>query len=89
MHREPGDEALLPARGAVLIEEFCRATGLGQNVVQRLMRSEQLEGGLWKDEERTRPFGILDDALPSRSALIALGLPVRDDYDPESLRPDE
>ena len=41
---------------------------------------------MWRDEELERPFGIFDDALPSRQALTDLGLPVRDDYDPEGLR---
>ncbi|UMG91400.1 hypothetical protein [Nocardioides sp. TF02-7] len=86
MGDEPGDEPLLHARGVLLIEDFCRASGLDQETVQRLLRSGDLEGGLWRDEERTRPFGIFDDQLPSRAALMALGLPVSDDYEPEALR---
>ena len=50
------------------------------------MRNDLLDISMWMDEERTRPFGIFDDALPSRQSLAALGLPVRDDYDPDTLR---
>jgi hypothetical protein len=67
-------------------EDFCRSTGLDHVTVKNLMRSELLDTSLWKDKEHTRPFGIFDDALPSRQALVAMGLPVRDDYDPEALR---
>ncbi|HEX4472030.1 MAG TPA: hypothetical protein VH085_08680 [Nocardioides sp.] len=50
------------------------------------MRTELLDISLWRDTERTRPFGIFDDALPSREALAAMGLPVRNDYHPEAMR---
>jgi len=86
MGADPGEKPLLRGRGVLLIEDFCRASGLGLDTVQSLMRSGRLEGGLWRDQERTRPFGIFDDVLPSRSALTAMGLPVRDDYEPETLR---
>ncbi len=89
MSAEPGDKPLFSARGVLLIEDFCRASGLDQRTVQNLMRTGSLEGGLWRDEERTRPFGIFDDVLPSRSALAAMELPVRDDYEPEMLRSHE
>ena len=29
---------------------------------------------------------IFDDALPSRDELVVMGVPVRDDYDPQALR---
>jgi hypothetical protein len=67
-------------------ETFCRGTGLDPATVENLMRTERLEGGLWRDKERTSPFGIFDDVLPSRQALAAMGLSIRDDYDPEALR---
>jgi hypothetical protein len=41
---------------------------------------------MWQEEKLTRPFGIFDDALPLREELVARGLSVRDDYDPELLR---
>lgn len=53
------------------------------------MRTNLVEVALWKDAELTRPFGIFDDALPSRRALAAMRLPIRDDYDPEALHSHE
>jgi hypothetical protein len=54
--------------------------------VENLMRTDLRDVSTWSDQELTRPFGIFDDALPSRQAPAALGLAVRDDYDPEALR---
>ena len=48
--------------------------------------TQLLDISLWRDKEHTRPFGIFDDGLPSRQALATMGLPVKDDYDPEALR---
>lgn len=70
----------------LLFEDFCRSTGLDRVTVENLMRTELLDISMWRDEELKRPFGIFDDALPSRQELAALGLPVRNDYDPEALR---
>ena len=67
-------------------EEFCRSTGLDRFTAENLMRNELLDISLWMDEELTHPFGIFHDALPSWQSLAALGLPVRDDYDPDALR---
>ena len=86
MGAEPGEESLLRGRGVLLFEDFCRASGLDEDTVSSLMRTGRLGGGLWRDEEQTLPFGIFDDVLPSRAALTAMGLPVRDDYDPEAHR---
>lgn len=83
---EPGRKPLLDGRGVLQFEDFCRSTGLDQLTVENLMRTELLDISMWRDEDRVRPFGIFDDALPSRQALAALGLPVRDDYAPEALR---
>ena len=83
---EPGDKPLLRGRGVLLIEDFCRASGLDQDTVQSLMRTGHVQGGLWSDEEQTRPFGIFDDLLPSREDLVAFGLPVSSDYEPDTLR---
>jgi hypothetical protein len=44
---------------------------------------------LWTATEPTRPVGIFDDLLPSLEALTAMGLQVRDGYDPEALRSSE
>ncbi|WP_155992780.1 hypothetical protein [Nocardioides sp. URHA0020] len=54
--------------------------------MENLMRTELHDVSLWSDEERPRPFGIFDDALPTRQELISLGLSVTDDYDPETHR---
>ncbi len=50
------------------------------------MRTRRLGGGLWTTDEPARPYGIFDDELPSPEALAAIGVLVRDDYDPDSLR---
>lgn len=68
------------------VEDFCRGTGLDPATVENLMRNELLDISMWTDEKLTRPFGIFDDLLPSRQSLAALGLPVREDYDPDALR---
>ena len=86
MEREPSRKPLLEGRGVLHFDDFCRSTGLDHATVENLMRTELFNISMWRDEELTRPFGIFDDALPSREALAALGLPVRDDYDPEGLR---
>ncbi len=67
-------------------DDFCRSTGLDHATVENLMRTDLFAISMWRDEERTRPFGIFDDALPSREELVARGLPVKEDYDPEVLR---
>jgi hypothetical protein len=67
-------------------EDFCRSTGLDHVTVENLMRTQLLDISLWRDKEHTRPFGIFDDGVPSRQALATMGLPVKDDYDPEALR---
>ncbi len=84
--KTPGRKPLLDSRGVLLFEDFCRSTGLDRVTVENLMRNELLDISMWMDEELTRPFGIFDDALPSWQSLAALGLPVRDDYDPDALR---
>jgi hypothetical protein len=86
MSGEADRKPLLRGRGVVEFEDFCRSTGLDQATVENLMRTELLDISMWRDEELTRPFGIFEDALPSRVALAALGLTVSDDYDPEGLR---
>lgn len=70
-------EPLPSNRGVVPFDAFCRSTGLDHAAVEHLMRTELLEVSVWKDEELTRPFGIFDDALPSRQVLKTLRLPLR------------
>ncbi len=67
-------------------EDVCRSTGLDQATVDELLRTGHLEGAMVGAKGSTRVVAILDDKLPSREALAALGLPVRDDYDPDALR---
>lgn len=50
------------------------------------MRAGRLDGVLWTPEEPSHPVGIFDDVLPSMETLAAMGLQVKDDYDPEALR---
>jgi len=80
---------VLHGRGVLQFEDFCRSTGLDPETVENLMRTELLDISLWRDKEHTRPFGIFDDSLPTRPKLAAMGLSVRDDYDPEALRSHE
>ena len=75
--------------GFLLIEDFCRSTGLDQLTVEELFRTGRLGGALARAEDNARPAAIFDDRLPSREALAAMGLPIRDDYDPEALRTHE
>lgn len=77
---------LLPSRGVLRIEDFCRHTGLDEDEVVVLMRSDEVDS-LWKEDGR--PFGIFDDALPTPEHLRALGLAVSESYDPERLRSHE
>ena len=86
MGTQPDREPVLGGRGAVLIEDFCRSTGLERVEVEHLLRTSLGAAALWVDEEMTRPFGIFADMLPSREALSALTLRVSEDYDPEALR---
>lgn len=86
MGGEPASRPPLRGRGVLRFEDFCRSTGLDRITVENLMRTELLSVSMWRDEELTRPLGIFDDALPSQQALVALGLPVRDDYNPDALR---
>jgi len=77
---------LLSGRGGVLIVDFCLSTGLDRDTVEELVRAGRLEGGLSTHKEPIRSGVIFDDALPSRDELVAMGVPVRDDYDPQALR---
>ena len=86
MTTEPTAKPLLHGRGVLLVDDFCRSTGLGQDTVVDLMRTELRAAALWRGEELTDPFGIFDDMLPSREALVALGLEVRSGYEPDALR---
>ena len=86
MDERPVTKPLLSGRGMLRIEDFCRSTGLAQTTVEELMRTGRLDGVLWTATEPTRPVGLFDDVLPSPGALAAMGLQVRDDYDPDALR---
>jgi hypothetical protein len=85
---EQGQErkALLTGRGGVLIADFCLNTGLDRATVENLVRTGRLEGGLSTKREPMYSGIIFDDALPSRNELVAMGVSVRDDYDPQALR---
>ena len=76
---------LLPARGSVLIDDFCLNTGLDRDTVENLVRTGRLQGWLWTSRDPIRPWSIFEDALPTREALVALGVPVADDYNPDAL----
>jgi hypothetical protein len=83
---DEGKRPLLQGRGALLAEDFCRHTGLDQQMVDELMLTGRSDGALVSESDPNRVAMIFDDALPSREALAAMGLPVREDYDPDALR---
>src|SRR5580765_3302055 len=72
--------------GGLLVEDFCRHTGLDQETVDELLRTGRLEGALVREADPTHVVMIHDDLLPTRESLIAMGLPVKDGYEPEALR---
>ncbi len=78
------DPDLRDGSGAILVADFCRATGLDEPTVAGLMRAGTLEGSLF--DGAGRPFGLIDHTLPSAARLRELGLAVREDYDPEEHR---
>jgi hypothetical protein len=82
----PERKPLLPASGCLRLDDFCLNTGLDRDTVEDLVRTGRLQGWLWTSKEPIRPWSVFYDALPSRAALVALGLPVREDYDPQALR---
>ena len=86
MRKSQGRKPLLQGHGALLVEDFCRYTGLDQETVDGLMRDGHLAGALVRESDPDHVAMIRDDALPSRDALADLGLPVRDDYDPDAHR---
>ncbi|MCW2790924.1 MAG: hypothetical protein JWO76_22 [Nocardioides sp.] len=67
-------------------EDFCLNTGLDRDVAADLMRTGRLRGTWSSATEPRRPVSVFMDDLPSREALVAMGLPVRDDYDPGAPR---
>ena len=86
MGADQSRKPLISGRGALLIEDFCRSTDLDQMTVDELLRTGRLEGALVSAKRSTRVVAIFDDVLPSREALAVMGLPLRDDYDPDALR---
>jgi hypothetical protein len=85
MNPDPTREPL-PGRGFLLIQDFCLNTGLDRETVEDLIRKGRLPGSLWTEQEPLRPVAIFDDELPSRDTLVAMGLTVHDDYDPDHIR---
>lgn len=67
----------------MLVEDFCRSTGLDPTTVESLMRTNQLEGVF---DGAGRVVGLFDDVLPTAEQLGALGLSVRSDYHPDHHR---
>ncbi|MGH3496286.1 MAG: hypothetical protein ACRDP1_02315 [Nocardioidaceae bacterium] len=51
-----GERVPVVGRLVLQIAEFCRHTGLSQDVVEPPMRTGQLPGALWKQDGQ--PFGI-------------------------------
>ena len=86
MDRDPEGEPLLPGRSTLRIQDFCLNTGLDRATVEDLVRTGRLDGWLWNRDWPSRPVLVDIDHLPSRDALAAMGLPVRDDYDPDHIR---
>jgi hypothetical protein len=74
---------LLTGRGLLLIDDFCRATGLDRATVEDLVRDTRVHGAFFPDG---RVAGLFDDVLPSAADLRGWGLTVSGDYDPVLLR---
>ncbi len=74
---------LLAGRGLLLVDDFCRATGLDRATAEGLVKKATVEGLFYPDG---RVAGFFDDALPTTEVLRDLGLAVKADYDPEQLR---
>lgn len=68
--------------GWIRVDDFCAASGLSADHVQRLVDAGRLV--LHRDGEG-RVVGFYDDSPPSEDELRRLGHPVRPGYDPESL----
>ena len=82
MTTDTGRKPLVEGRGVIRLEDFSDLSGLARDTVEDLMRRGLFGGGLWRDEERTSAADMFEDLLPSREELTALGLSVREDYDP-------
>lgn len=76
-------EPLLAGRGLVMIDDFCRATGLDRATADGLVRAAKAEGAFGGDGQ---VVGLFDDVLPTAEQLRGWGLAVRDGYDPDDLR---
>lgn len=74
---------LLRGRSLLLLEDFCRASGLDPATVSALVRSGTVEGLFHLDG---RVAGLFDDVLPTVADLRSMGFVIRDDYDPDLLR---
>ncbi|WP_460796789.1 hypothetical protein [Nocardioides pacificus] len=83
MDDRASSEPLLGGRGLVMIDDFCRATGLDRATVEELVREAKVEGAFHRDG---RVAGLFDDVLPTAEQLGGWDLTVRGDYDPEDLR---
>ena len=68
---------LLPATGAVLVHDFCRAAGIDQ---QRLLELAEADVVFLLFRTGGEPFGLLDDRLPSAAELREAGVVVPEDY---------
>lgn len=75
---------LLGGSGLLLIEDFCRSTGLERGTVESLVREGRLEGGVF--DQHGGVVGLFDDELPTGAGLRSLGLTVSPDYRPDNLR---
>jgi hypothetical protein len=85
MDSGPARGPLIEGRGVLGFRDFCLSTGLDEATVEALMRSGTLPGALFRAAD-DRPSGLFEDQLLTRDELLALGLPVREEYDPEHPR---
>lgn len=71
----------------LLAEDVCLNTGLDLETLEQFVREQLMEDSFWTAKGGPlHLFGIREEALPSRESLVAVGLPVRDDYDPDRFR---
>ena len=73
-------------RSLVGFDDFCLNTGLDRDTAENVIRTKFLAHSFWSKDEPSRLTFIDEAALPSRAELVVMGLPVRDDYDPQNLR---
>jgi hypothetical protein len=77
------EKGIVPSHGFVPVDQLADATGVAVSVLCSLIEDGTLVGLVSADGAAV---GVLDDALPTRHYLVALGLTVLGTYDPSDLQ---